>query len=310
MYFKQAKDGENEWWMYGISILLLALGYIIGQLPLQWFKGRAIENNSDIGTKELAAFNERMDFSILHMDSNFGLLLLFTIFIVATILFLLAIKFVHYKSIKGLITHRSKINWPKVFFGLVVWMILLGVFELFTYFANPDAYFLNVQWEKVFWLSLICILVLPIQTSLEELFFRSYLMKGIGLVSKHKWVPLIVTSLLFGLVHGTNPEVVKYGIVPMQIYYIGAGLLLGIMTIMDDGLELALGVHAATNIYGALFMSYEGSVLQTDSIWRITEVNAWVMSGGFLIAGVIFLLLSKKMFDWGPWSKLTDKIEL
>jgi len=309
MYFKQAKDGENEWWMYLVTTFLVGLGYFMGQMPLYYTQLSAIENNPAIGTAELDEFNARMDFSILGIDSNLGLLLLFTIFIVATVFFVFAIRFVHHKSLKGLITHRSKINWPKIFFGLVVWLVLLSVFELISYFAMPEVYTLNVQWGKIFWLMLICLLILPIQTTLEELFFRSYIMKGLGLIASHKWVPLLITSMLFGVVHGTNPEIAKYGIVPMQIYYVGAGLLLGIMTIMDDGLELAIGVHAATNIYGALFMSYEGSVLQTDSIWRMSEVNAWLMAGIFLISGVLFLLLSKKMFDWGPWSKCWEEID-
>jgi len=309
MYFKQAKDGENEWWMYLITIFLMGLGYFVGQLPLYFTQMNAIDTNPTIGTAELEEFNSRMDFSILGIDSNLGLFLLFTIFIIATVFFLLGIRYVHKKSIKGLITHRSKINWPKVLFGLVVWLVLLGLSEIVSYLIQPEVYSLNVQWGKLFWLFIICIFILPIQTTLEELVFRSYLMKGIGLMASHKWIPLVITSILFGLVHGTNPEVAKYGIVPMQLYYIGAGLLLGIMTIMDDGLELAIGVHAATNIFGALFMSYEGSVLQTDSIWRMSEVNAWLMAVLFLVAGVIFLLLSKKMFDWGPWNKIWEKID-
>lgn len=310
MYFKQAKDGKNEWWMYLITIFLMGLGYFVGQLPLYFTQMNAIDNNPTIGTAELEEFNSRMDFSILGIDSNLGLFLLFTIFIIATVFFLLGIRYVHKKSIKGLITHRSKINWPKVLFGLVVWLVLLGLSEIVSYLIQPEVYALNVQWGKLFWLFIICIFILPIQTTLEELVFRSYLMKGIGLMASHKWIPLVITSILFGLVHGTNPEVAKYGIVPMQLYYIGAGLLLGIMTIMDDGLELAIGVHAATNIFGALFMSYEGSVLQTDSIWRMSEVNAWLMAVLFLVAGIIFLLLSKKMFDWGPWNKIWEKIDL
>ncbi len=310
MYFKQVKDGENEWWMYIVTMFLLSLGYGVGQYPLVWAQSSAIDKHPDIGTAQLEEFGRRMDFSILHMDSNVGLLLLFTIFIVAMAFFLFGIRYVHHKSIKGLITPRSRINWPKVLFGLVVWLLLLAIFEGVSYFLNPDDYFINVQWSKVFWLLLICLAILPIQTTLEELVFRSYLMKGFGLVSAYKWIPLVLTSLLFGLVHGTNPEVAKYGVMPMQLYYVSAGLLLGIMTIMDDGLELAIGVHAATNIYGALFMSYEGSVLQTDSIWRMTEVNAWLMAIFLIISGVIFLFLSKKMFDWGSWSKLTERIEL
>jgi hypothetical protein len=35
----------------------------------------------------------------------------------------------------------------------------------------------------------------------------------------------------------------------MFVYYIGTGLFLGI-TLMDEGMELALGFHAANNLVG------------------------------------------------------------
>ena len=163
MYFKQAKDGENEWWIYVVTVLLLSFGYGVGQLPLLWVQSYTIENHSDIGTAEVDRFTQTMDFSILHIDNNLGLLLMFTIFIGATLFFLLAVKYIHNKSLKGLITHRSRINWPKVFFGLVVWLVLLSIFELVLYFVSPETYYFKANWGKVFILLLICIFVLPIQ---------------------------------------------------------------------------------------------------------------------------------------------------
>ena len=115
MYFKQAKDGENEWWMYLVTVLLLLFGYGVGQLPLLWVQSHALENHSDIGTAEVDRFAQTLDFSILHIDNNLGILLMFTIFIGATLFFLLAVKFIHKKSLKGLITHNYRINWTKVF---------------------------------------------------------------------------------------------------------------------------------------------------------------------------------------------------
>lgn len=308
MYFKQVKDGFNEWWMYGLTTILLIIGYALGQGPLYFVIDNAVEKHSDIGTEELAKFDETMDFSILHIGSNLGLLLLITVFIFATLLFLAGVKYFQKKSLKGLVTHRSKINWPKIAYGFVVWFVLSAIFEFVIFLSSPEVYSLNVNWSTFLWLALICIFLLPFQTTLEELFFRSYLMKGIGLIAKNKWVPLMVTTLLFGLVHGMNPEIQKYGVLPMQLYYLSAGLLLGIMTIMDDGLELAIGVHWATNLYGAMIVGYEGSVLQTDSVWRVNEINAWLIAVVLIVSGAIFLLLSKKMFDWGSWSKITEKI--
>src|SRR5690554_7784922 len=56
----------------------------------------------------------------------------------------------------------------------------------------------------------------------------------------------------------------------IMIYYIGCGFLLGIMTLMDDGLELALGFHAANNLIGALIVTSDAAVFQTDAIFLYT----------------------------------------
>lgn len=309
MFFRQVKEGHNEWWMYLLGVFALIFGYFLGQLPLFYVQSRAVEEYG-LGTAEVNRFSETMDFGILQLSNNQGIFLLFSIFVFATLTFLAVVKWVHKKSLKGLITPRSKINYPKIIYGIVVWLLLSLIFEAICYFISPDNYYVNVDWSSFIVLVLICMTLLPIQTTLEELFFRSYLMKWIGMAQPSRWVPLVVTTILFALVHGTNPEVGKYGATPMMIYYVSAGLILGIMTIMDDGLELAIGVHIATNFYGAVFMSYESSVLQTDSIWRMQEVNPWMMASIFIVSGAIFLWLSYKMFDWPSFAKLRDRIQL
>ena len=81
-------------------------------------------------------------------------------------------------------------------------------------------------------------------------------------------MPLLVTSVLFGLMHAANPEVEKMGFIIM-LYYIGTGLFLGILTLMDEGLELALGFHAANNLIGALLLTSDWSALQTNSLLKM-----------------------------------------
>jgi membrane protease YdiL (CAAX protease family) len=66
--------------------------------------------------------------------------------------------------------------------------------------------------------------------------------------------------------HIFNPEVSKIGYI-ILVYYIGTGLLLGIVTLMDEGMELALGFHAANNLVGALLISSDWSAFQTNSIF-------------------------------------------
>ena len=57
-------------------------------------------------------------------------------------------------------------------------------------------------------------------------------------------------------------------LVPPQ--YLVIGMLLAAVTLRDGRLELALGIHAANNIFSALIANYEGSVLTTDSIFTST----------------------------------------
>ena len=134
-------------------------------------------------------------------------------------------------------------------------------------------------------------------------------MPAMGMILGNKWVPLVVTSIIFGLLHGMNPEVEKYGVVTMFVYYIGAGLFLGLITIMDDSLELALGVHAATNIFAALFLTCDGSALQTDALFRIQEVNASLMSVLFFLAAAIFYFICSRKYNWKKIGSIFDPIE-
>ena len=107
--------------------------------------------------------------------------------------------------------------------------------------------------------------MIPIQTSVEELIFRGYLMQGFGKLFKNRWLPLLFTSMIFGMLHLWNPEIDKLGI-HLIWYYIGTGLFLGIITLMDDGIELALGFHAANNLVTALLVTASWTAFQTESL--------------------------------------------
>ena len=121
---------------------------------------------------------------------------------------------------------------------------------------------------------------------------------------------LVFTSLLFGLLHIFNPEVQKlgYGIL---IFYIGTGFFLGIITLMDDGLELALGFHAANNLTAALLVTADWTAFQTDSLYRdISDpVLGWDVLVPVLVVFPILLYLFSKKYGWTNWKeKLTGKV--
>ena len=137
-------------------------------------------------------------------------------------------------------------------------------------------------------------------------------MQGLALVTKSRLLSFLLPAILFGLMHMANPEVVKIGPIIM-IYYIGTGLFLGILTIMDEGLELALGFHAANNLIGALLVTADWTAFQTHSILKDVSEP----SGSFEIILPIFvifpilLFIFSKIYKWKNWKqKLTGTIDL
>jgi hypothetical protein len=109
--------------------------------------------------------------------------------------------------------------------------------------------------------------------------------------------------------HIMNPEVEAFGLELSMTYYIGVGLFLGILTLMDDGLELALGVHAATNIYSALFVTFDDSAVQTSALFHTSEVNMGWMLAGFFVAAIAFIRIVSQKYNWGSWKHCFGEIE-
>ena len=110
---------------------------------------------------------------------------------------------------------------------------------------------------------------------------------------------------LFGLLHIANPEIDKLGYV-LLVHYIGTGFLLGIMTLMDEGLELALGFHSANNLIAALLLTADWTAFQTHSILKdISDPemsNVEVFFPVFVIYPILLIVFAKK-YEWTNWKE-------
>ena len=136
-------------------------------------------------------------------------------------------------------------------------------------------------------------------------------MQGLGVLAKNRWIPLLVTSLIFGGLHFANPEVEKLGSF-LLVYYIGTGLFLGIITLMDEGMELALGFHAANNIAAALLVTTDWSVFQTHALLLdISEPDLLPVYAALGVFYPLMLFIYAKKYGWNNWvQKLTGNIQI
>lgn len=248
------------------------------------------------------------------MIQNFGLNITFVALVaplsIACLALLFWVKFVHQQSIRSLTTSREKVDWNRILFSFMVWSLITVFSVLLFYYMAPEDFVYNFKPLPFFTFLILAIILLPLQTSFEEYLFRGYLMQGIGVATKSRLIPLIVTSVLFGLMHIANPEVGKMGYIIM-VYYIGTGFFLGIITLMDEGLELALGFHAANNLIGALLVTADWTALQTHSIFKdISEPSAGidVLLPVVVIFPILLVIFGKK-YGWSNWKeKLTGTI--
>lgn len=234
-------------------------------------------------------------------NGTFLLLLLPFVFYLAMLF--LWWKVSHKYSITQLTTARRKVDWNRIGFSFSLWILINLVVFMVSYFINPQGFQFQFNFSAFINLLIIAVIFIPIQTSFEEYFFRGYFLQFIAFISKNKGVALVASSVIFGLMHMGNPEVSDMGI-SIMIFYIGSGFLLGIITLMDDGLELALGFHAAQNLFGALLITSNTAVFQTDALFLFSGTsNIWeLLIQVFIIFPTLLYVFSKK-YNWNHWKQ-------
>ena len=295
MYIEQGYEGNFSLWKFWI----LPLGFI-GFIVLNYISVLYSPVPVEVMMADL----------IDKLGSNLVLIILLVPLALGLLFILGWVVLVQAQSIRALTTSRKKIDWKRIGFAFFLWgtitVLLVGVDVYFS----PEKFELNFQLVPFLKLAVIVILLMPLQTSFEEYMFRGHMMQGLGLLVKNRWVPLLFTSVIFGLMHLGNPEVSTLG-PGVMVFYIGTGLFLGIITLMDEGLELALGFHAANNVFGALLMTSDWSAFQVNSIFKdVSEpVLGWdILVPVFVIFPLLIYYFSRK-YGWKDWKeRLTGKV--
>ncbi|MDO7171294.1 CPBP family intramembrane glutamic endopeptidase [Mariniflexile sp. AS56] len=296
-YIQQAYKGKNELWMFLLTASIISGVFVLNFIAYLFTSPEDLDKAYEL-MKGIPA-NISLVMNLLPFAFLLGLLFVF-------------VKYVHQRSLLSLTTSRGKVDIGRIIFSFLLIVTITLVSFGISYYLDPSEIALQFNLEKFVVLFIISILLFPFQIGLEEYLFRGYFMQQIGIMVKNKWVPLLITSVFFGVAHSANPEVAELGLVVM-VFYIGTGLLLGIMTLMDEGLELALGFHLGNNLLAALLITSDWSALQTDAVFRYTaeEANttaAEIIMPVLILYPIILFVLSKK-YGWSDWKeKLFGKV--
>lgn len=300
MFIEQALKGKNDWWRFGITTALTCGIFIVNFIMYFFLTEKDLKEAYDI---------------MKGLPNSLSLFLNLMPFVFLLGMLFLLVYFLHERSILSLTTSKKKINFGKLFFSLSLIVVMTLIGFVISYYIDSSGIIWNFNPIKFSILLFISLILFPFQIGFEEYVFRGYLMQQIGVLVRNRWLPLVITSVFFGLFHSANPEVTELGF-GVMIFYIGTGLLLGIMTLMDEGLELSLGFHLGNNLMAALLITSDFSALQTDALFKYSgkinsadTLNEMIISMAITYPLVIYILAKK--YKWTNWKeKLTGKIKV
>jgi uncharacterized protein len=298
--------GKNSFWRYIVMIVaVLIASNTIGALPL--LVALVVKSLSNPDVYSLLAANPN-DYSVLGLNPNTLLVLMLFPFIAGLAAFVLLIKPLNSRTLKTTINGTGQIRWHRFFISGLVWLFLSAAYFFIYLKIDPSNFTLNNKTTSLILLSLISLLLIPFQAAFEEVLFRGYLMQGFSSIIKNRWFPLVMTSIFFGLMHAFNPEVKEYGFLTMIPQYIVFGLIFGIITIMDDGIEASMGAHTTNNIFLCIMVTNKSSALQTPALYEQYNIFPWTEFAALVVIGIVFILILKVIFKWNDFSVLFKKI--
>lgn len=288
-------EGLNDLWRYVLGIVISMGGYFLFSIPVALIMMKGVAQSGVTDPDEMA--RTMTNPTALGVDPNFFLVLLLLGYVGGMIGLFIAVKYLHKKSFTSIITASKRIRWGRVGTGAVAWFAFSCICIAIAWMIDPDNFSYTFQPKPFLLTLLIAVLFLPAQTWWEEFMIRGYMMQGIATGTRKAWIPVLVTSVIFGLLHLGNPEVEAYGVWYSMPMYILPGLLFATIAVLDGGLELAMGFHFANNLFGTIAVTSDVSAIQASTIFRQVNPDQMIDLLGVL-QYPLFLLLFWLAYKW------------
>ncbi|MDR0725102.1 MAG: CPBP family intramembrane metalloprotease [Prevotellaceae bacterium] len=307
-YLENILGKDNSFWKYLIVIIVTLIAtWFIGGL----FVGIVVvvyllsSSGGDFAPEMFSNIKNLYD---LGLPENLVLILMLFPFAVGLLASWLLIRGLHRRTFSETVNGREHIRWERVFAGFGVWFLLMIAFLAISYIIKPDNFVLQFDVDKFIPLLIISLLFIPFQTTFEEYIFRGYIAQGIGAWTRSRWLTICIPGLLFGLMHYANTEVAEHGFWVAMPPYIIFGLFFGLVAVLDDGIELPVGMHAANNIFACLVVTNSASSLRTPAIFNQTTIFHLQETIGLLLAASLVVWFFYRKYNWN-FNILNKKIE-
>ena len=210
---------------------------------------------------------------------------------------ILAYRFILGRPVRQLFAVSVPFRMRRVWWGFFTWLlVMLGpAIVLLAMFPAENGYEWNFQAAAFIPFAIVTIVLIPVQTTAEEVFFRGWLMQWFSQRFSSIWILSALSGIAFALPHMANPEALSQPLLAFVTYSF-VGFVLGWVTIRDRSLEIAIGAHAAHNLFLSLVAGYEGGVLPAEALFVTESAELGIGSVLFSAALIpVFILVSR----WG-----------
>jgi len=208
-------------------------------------------------------------------------------------------KFIHKRSILSLHTAAKRFRWARLVQAMLITFIVYASLSIIGHISGLSTVKFSFDSTRFLQFALVSLLFIPLQSATEEILVRGYLNQGLVSLFKNKWVVYILTSLFFMSLHLANPEATSAASESSVIFYITMssyflfGFILCLVVDFDGGLESAIGIHAANNLFAAILVNYEGSALPTPSVF-LAKINPMIdLPIGIATLALVTLIIYK-----------------
>lgn len=295
-----AENGNNTPLSYVSGILLIFILYFLGSL------GILVDIHYNFPALSIESMDAEFYQTMGHTRFLFWVLFPYVLVFIGL---LLHHRWMHQRPLLQAFTAMERFRWKRLFFAFFLILIIMsGLMSIQIYsdsFGDGQAFVFQFNPSNFFPLLLVSLIMLSIQTACEELLFRSYLLKGLKLRIKRSGTSILLSAIMFGLMHIGNPEVQELGY-HLLLYYMLSGLFLALITTVDDGIELAIGYHFANNLFAAIFITTDWQVFRTDALYLNHQDpgNGWSSVLFLLILLPSLFLLFKRVYRWPSWKEI------
>jgi len=235
-----------------VTIIFLLVGKVISKLIID-----SLINESSISQTIL----EQSKMLIVQFFGTIGTLTIVWIFT----------RFIDRRELNDIgfsLKNRSK----DILYGLLTGLLLMGIGTLILWInGNLSITAINFNFISLFQSILIFILV----SINEEVFVRGYILPNF-MDSMNRYLALLLSALLFTVMHLFNPNVSFLGITNILL----AGLLLGISYIFTKNLWFPIALHFSWNFFQGPIFGFEVSGTNTDTLISQTITGSELLTGG------------------------------